>query len=426
MNSKDDIIKGYLLKRKSSSLARVLSKSNLRFFILNITKKTLGYKERNNSDKMKKMYDLNNVIELRDNLTKEEVGDSDWKFGFCIKLKKRNLILFASCKIQQEYWIKSLNRVFQLNGQELSFNDKNKIQFFTEAANGNNFNQEKNTKRHTVKSFKIQENVFRENTVNDLNASHLNLNKLSDMNKSIKHLLMNPVDNDNNILSLNHFSTKKDPNDNRFDNKRFKLVDQCGRKSEILKHLELLKSNDSHLDNENIKDPVKETRNKILHINAKLIESTTQLKVEENRKSLGEISIQTEVKDEEDKNSTIKIFKQNNLNRFDYFKRDMKPSHKVDNLEDTFSVNEEGLNKGIIRINCTGEKNCLVIRRKNEISSCNKVSQYSRNNQAKLDENEFRSIKNIFSNDKRNDENKFNINEKKNKNILSFIVNKII
>jgi hypothetical protein len=426
MNSKDDIIKGYLLKRKSSSIARVLSKSNLRFFILNITKKTLGYKERNNSEKMKKIYDLNSVIELRDNLTKDEIGDSDWKFGFCIKLKKRNLILFASCKIQQEYWTKTLHRVFHLNGKEFSFDEKNKIQVLTEAAKGNNINQEKNTKRHTVKTFKIQENVFRENTVNDLNSSHLNLNKLSDMNKSIKQLLSNPVNNDNNILTLNHFSTKKDSNDNKSENKRFKLVDQCGRKAEILKQLELFKSNDSHIDNENIKDPVKETRNKILHISAKLIESTTQEKREENRKSLGELSNQTEVKDEEEKNSTIKIFKQNNLNSIDYFKRDMKAKLKVDNLEDTFSVNEEGINNAIIRINCTGEKNCLVIRRKNEFSSCKKVSQYSRNNQAKIDENEFRSIKNIFSHDKKNEENKANNNENQKKNILSFIVNKII
>ena len=116
MQFKNEDRKGYMKKLKNSSFNRIFGNTNLRWFELDFSTRTFGYRDEHNSPTLKNALRFSEIKDVTENVKLDDKALCDWQNAFRLSLfTKREYILFCQTKTEVENWIKGfaivLNKV---------------------------------------------------------------------------------------------------------------------------------------------------------------------------------------------------------------------------------------------------------------------------------------------------------------------------
>ena len=111
MSTENQDVNGYLKKKKSSAIKRIISNTNLRWFHISFQYQTLAYKKKKEDKTYVKKFNFEKIVDVNPTLSEKDAKMSSWKFGFELKLTDKSMFLYAETEKEKNKWVKCLNSI---------------------------------------------------------------------------------------------------------------------------------------------------------------------------------------------------------------------------------------------------------------------------------------------------------------------------
>lgn len=102
-------VSGYLKKKKHSKFLRMFGATNLRWYEIHFDTKTISYKKKHNHKNWKHTMNFKDIIDFDKSISPQDEKLCDWIYGFRLKTRKREIILFAETDKDFKMWTFAFN-----------------------------------------------------------------------------------------------------------------------------------------------------------------------------------------------------------------------------------------------------------------------------------------------------------------------------
>jgi hypothetical protein len=102
-------VSGYLKKKKHSKFLRMFGATNLRWYEIHFDTKTISYKNKHNYKNWKHTMNFKEIIDFDNSISPQDEKICDWIYGFKLKTRKREIILFAETEKDFKMWTFAFN-----------------------------------------------------------------------------------------------------------------------------------------------------------------------------------------------------------------------------------------------------------------------------------------------------------------------------
>ena len=267
---------GYLKKKKSKAISRIISNTNLRWFEINFKLEIFGYKLKKEKFEYKETFQLKEIVSFFPYLDDTNAKLSSWKFGFRVKLAKKELILYAETEKDRKRWeyafLYILGKLPQTI-QKLPQNKQSSKVINNQPVSQKNLNEE-NKKQITKKAEKEEEDEEEEDEEDEQEEEEEDDEYEYEEDEEEKDKELNIIKEEEEIknkqknaigkligVNLNQSKNSENKDENQSHKDKLNLLEQK-EKELLLKQESLLKKEKDFSKNKDLSDDNSKTKNK--------------------------------------------------------------------------------------------------------------------------------------------------------------------